>query len=96
MRSGLSGECITCSNVTVHTAWDAVELTLEVGFIYPFVVIDPPGSGATMVVAPGQMLDDFQPIPDAGSLPLYLWYGNRLLMEPITVLHQFRDLKYVA
>jgi hypothetical protein len=22
-------------------AWDAVELTLEVGFIYPFAVIDP-------------------------------------------------------
>ena len=22
-------------------AWDAVELTLEVGFIYPFIVIDP-------------------------------------------------------
>ena len=32
---------------------------LEVGFIYPFVVIDPTDQGATTVVAPGQMLDDF-------------------------------------
>ena len=32
-------------------AWDAVELTLQVGFIYPFVVIDPTNLGATTVVA---------------------------------------------
>ena len=52
-------------------AWDAVEFTLEVGFIYPFVVIDPTGKGATAVVAPGQMLDEFLPIPDEVSVPLY-------------------------
>ena len=32
-------------------AWDAVQLTLKVGFICPFVVDDPTCLGATMVVA---------------------------------------------
>ena len=32
-------------------AWDAVQLTLQVGFICPFVVIDPSDLGATIVVA---------------------------------------------
>ena len=32
-------------------AWDAVELTLQVGFICSFVVIDPTDLGATIVVA---------------------------------------------
>jgi hypothetical protein len=53
-------------------AWDTVELTLEAGGIYPFVVIDPTDLGATTVVAPGQMIDDFLSIPDAVFLPLYL------------------------
>ena len=43
----------------------AVKLTLQVGFICPFVVIDPPDIGAT----PGLMLDHLQPIPDAENLP---------------------------
>ena len=56
-------------------ACDAVKLTLqEVGFICPFVVVDPTDLGATTVVAPGLMLDNFLPIqaiPDAESLPFY-------------------------
>ena len=32
-------------------AWDAVKLTLKVGFIFPFVVIDPSDLGSTKVVA---------------------------------------------
>ena len=40
-------------------------------FICPFVVIDPTDLRATTVVAPGLMLDDFLPIPDAESLPFY-------------------------
>ncbi len=40
-------------------AWDAVILTLDVGFICPFVVIDPTDKGATTVVAPGRMFDNF-------------------------------------
>ena len=51
-------------------AWDAVTPTCqEVGFICPFVIIDPTDLGSTTVVAPGQMLDNFQPILDAESLP---------------------------
>ena len=52
------------------------------------MVIDPTDHdlGATTVVAPGLMLDDFLPIPDAKSLPFYpsvlklvvLRYGQRL------------------
>ena len=43
----------------------------EVGFICPFVVIDSTNSGATNAVAPGLMLDNFLPIPDAEPLPFY-------------------------
>ena len=43
----------------------------EVGSICPFVVIDPTDSGATTVVAPGLMWDNFLPIPDAESLPFF-------------------------
>ena len=32
-------------------AWDAVELTLQVGFIYPFVVLDPTNLGAMLTKA---------------------------------------------
>ena len=48
-------------------------LCQEVGFIRPFVVIDPTNSGATtvVVVAPGLYHDNFLPIPDAESLPFY-------------------------
>jgi hypothetical protein len=34
-------------------------------------VIDPTDEGATMVVAPGRMIDNSLPIPDAEFLPLY-------------------------
>jgi hypothetical protein len=50
-------------------AWDAVHLTLAFCFICPFVAIDPAHQGATAVVAPGRMIDNFLPIPDAESLP---------------------------
>ena len=43
----------------------------EVGFICPFVVIDPTDLGATTVVAPGLMLDNFLTIHDPESLPFY-------------------------
>ena len=67
-------DTIVCSRPLVwlfSPAWDAVTLTLDVGFICPFVVIDPTDLGATMVVAPGRMIDSFLSIPDAESLPLY-------------------------
>ena len=46
----------------------------EVGFICPFVVIDPTNLGATTVVASELMRDNFLPIPDAESLPFTLRY----------------------
>ena len=54
-------------------AWDANALMAvpldspcqEVGFTCPFVVIDPTYLGATTVVAPGLMLDNFLPVPNA-------------------------------
>jgi hypothetical protein len=55
-------------------ASDAVVIpTLDVGFICPFVVIDPTDKGATTVVARRRlgMIDNFLPIPDAEILPLY-------------------------
>jgi hypothetical protein len=48
-----------------------VLLTLDDGFICPFVVIDPTDKGATTVAAPGREIDNFLLIPDAESLPLY-------------------------
>ncbi len=51
--------------------YNAVILTLDVGFICPFVVIDPNDLGATTVVAPGRMNNKFLLIPGAESLPLY-------------------------
>jgi hypothetical protein len=67
---------IVCSEPLVwlfSLAWDAVIITLDVGFICPFVVIDPTYWGATTVVAPGRMIDNFLPISDAlaESLSLY-------------------------
>ena len=44
-------------------AWDAVKLTLHVGFICPFVVIDPIDLGATIVVAPALCLTIFNVSP---------------------------------
>ena len=44
-------------------AWDAVELTLKVGFICPFVVDDPTDLGATIVVAQALCLSIFNLSP---------------------------------
>ena len=47
-------DTMVCSGASLwlfSLAWDAVKLTLQVGFISPFVVIDPTGLGATIVVA---------------------------------------------
>ncbi len=52
-------------------AWDTVKLTLEFGFICPFVVIDLTDKGATTVVDLGRMIDNFLPIPKAEPLPIY-------------------------
>ena len=46
-------------------------LTLDFRFICPFVVIKSTDSGVTTVVAQGRITDNFLPIPDAESLPLY-------------------------
>jgi hypothetical protein len=48
-----------------------VILILEVGFIRPFVVTAPTDSEATAVVAPERIIDNFLPIPDAESLPVF-------------------------
>ncbi len=67
-------DTIVCSEPLVwlfSPAWYAVVLTLDVGFICPFVVIDPTDRRATTVVAPGRMIDNFLPTLDAASLPLY-------------------------
>jgi hypothetical protein len=66
------------------SAWDAVELTLDVEFIYPFVVIHPTDYGSTTVVAPGRILDNFLPIPDAESLPFTAWYLAGLCYFQVT------------
>ena len=42
-----------------------------VGGIYPFVVTDPTDLGATTLVAPGLVLDNFLPVPDAEFPPFY-------------------------
>lgn len=44
-------------------AWDAVKLTLKVGFICPFVVDDPTDLGATIVVAQALCLSIFNLSP---------------------------------
>jgi hypothetical protein len=77
IRSVRMLDTIVCSEPLVwlfSPAWDAVILTLDVGFICPFVVIDPTDLGATTVVAPGRMLDNFLLIPDAESLLNTAWY----------------------
>ena len=44
-------------------AWDSVKLTLQVGFICPFVVEDPTDLGATIVVAQALCLSIFNLSP---------------------------------
>jgi hypothetical protein len=78
MRSYVRGHWFGCS--LRPGSWDAVKLTLDVGFICPFVVIGPTDEVATTVVAPRRMIDNFLPIPDAESLPLY-----RMVLKPACV-----------
>jgi hypothetical protein len=52
-------------------AWDAIKLTLEFDSICCFVVIDPANEGATTILAPGQMIDNFLTIPQTESLLLH-------------------------
>ena len=47
----------------LYPAWDAVKLTLKVGFICPFVVDDPTDLGATIVVAQALCLSIFNLSP---------------------------------
>jgi hypothetical protein len=52
-------DTIVCSEPLIwlfSPAWDAVILTLDIGFFCPFVVIDPTDQGATTVFAPGRMI----------------------------------------
>ncbi len=73
IRSVRMLDTIVCSGALVWAVWqfspacDTVQLTLEVGFICPFVVIDPNDSASLS----GRMLDNFLLIPNAESLPLY-------------------------
>jgi hypothetical protein len=66
-------DTIVCSEPLIWVfslAWDAIILTLDVGFICPFAAIDPTDKGSTTVVASGRMIDNFLPIPDSESLPI--------------------------
>ena len=56
-------------------AWDTIEVTLQVGFICPFVVIDPTYLGATIVVAQALCLTIFNLSP---TQTIYLFTdGNK-------------------
>ena len=64
-------DTIVCSGPLVWSfspAWEAVELTTE-SCIHLFVCGPQPDLGATIVVAPGQMLGDFLH-PQRSNLPL--------------------------
>ena len=50
-------------------AWDAVKLTLKVGFICPFVVNEPTNLGATIVVAQALCLSIFNLSPPQKTCP---------------------------
>jgi hypothetical protein len=79
-------DTIVCSEPLVwlfSLAWDAIILTLDVGFIRPFVIIEPADSGTTTLFAQGRMIDNFLPVPDAESLPLY-----RMVLKLYTALYQ--------
>ena len=59
-------DTILCSGALLWLfppAWDAVKLTLQVGFICPFVVIDPTDLGATFAVAQALCLTIFNLSP---------------------------------
>ena len=51
------------TNICKTMAWDAVRLTLKVGFICPFVVNDPTNLDATIVVAQALCLKIFDLFP---------------------------------
>ena len=56
-------DTIVCSAALLwlfSLAWDAVELTLQVGFICPFMLIDPTDLGETIVVAHAEYLPFYQ------------------------------------
>ena len=53
-----------------------VKLTLQVGFICPFVVIDPTNLGVTIVVAQALCLTIYNLSPDAENLPFYRWQSS--------------------
>ena len=58
-------------DLDVLSAWEAIKLTLKVGFICPYVVDDQyrrDNSGCL-----GLMLVHLQPIPYAENLPFYQW-----------------------
>ena len=66
IRSVRIQDTIVCSGTLLwlfSPAWDAVKLTLQVGFICPFVVIDPIDLGATIVVAQAVYLTIFNLSP---------------------------------
>ena len=59
-------DTIVCSGTLLwlfSPAWDANKLTLQVGFICPFVVIDPTNLGAIIVVAQALCLSIFNLSP---------------------------------
>ena len=59
-------DTIVCSGTFLWVfppTWDAVRLTLKVGFMCPFVVIDPTNLGATIVVAQSWCLTTFNLSP---------------------------------
>ena len=52
IQSYVPGYCFGCSLLPGPGGpWGAVEVTLKVGFIYPFVCIEPTDLGETIVVA---------------------------------------------
>ena len=73
-------------------AWDAVQLTLQVGFICPFVVIDPTDFGATIVVAQAVCLTIFNLSPtqktclftDGNKSSVCVTPGTRFLCSHVT------------
>ena len=65
-------DTFVCSGALIwlfSLAWDAVKLTLKVGFICPFVVNDPTDLGATIVVAQALCLSIFKISPTQKTCP---------------------------
>ena len=69
-------DTFVCSGALIwlfSPAWDAVKLTLKVGFICPFVVEDPTDLGATIVVAQALCLSIFNLSPTQKTCLFYRW-----------------------